>query len=655
MKILVIGHDVVTELLTMPACIPVMRETLIAVSRGDGHQPLRSKVAPPGLDGFLGLMPGYVGGGAPALGIKMLGIYPGNSTIGKDSHQGVVVLLDPATGETEAIVNATAITSVRTAAVSALATDVLARPDATELAVIGTGFQAQWHVRAIAQVRPLTAVRLIGRDETRGREVAEQLSAEIGVPVEFDADPARALRGALIVVTATTSSVPVLRTRMARARRARQRGRRLPAPRPRTRHGDGRAAPVSSSTDASPRSRSPATTCSRPPKPVSEPEHIAAELGEVLAGTAAGRDVRRRADRVRVARAGRGRPGRRTVRVRGRERHRSRFGRRVLMLLPTPAQIAAARAALAGIAIRTPLSGCPAPRAGGPAIYLKLETLQPTGSFKLRGAAAVLGSASTESVATGIVTASAGNMGQGAAWFASRLGVPCTVIVPPTAPAAKITAMEAYGATVLRVTRRPVVAGVRRPALRRRRGRLHPRVRRSDRDGRQRDDRAGDRRRSAGRDHGRRAVGRRRPDLRHRDRPGRASGAGSTATSGFRGRGGDGGPTGGRARWPANRSRSTSSRRSSMGSAPAPCWSRCSNARQALGITALVAPVDSVADAVRAADGTRARHRRGRGRDAGRGGVGSRRGRVSTDSARMTSWSAWSPAAASASTPSRRY
>jgi ornithine cyclodeaminase/alanine dehydrogenase-like protein (mu-crystallin family) len=209
-KLLVVGHDAVTELLTLKACMPVMRETLISVSRGDGHQPLRSKVAPPGLDGFLGLMPGYIGGAVPALGIKMLGIYHGNSAIGKDSHQGVVMLLDPATGEPQAIVNATAITSVRTAAVSAVATDVLARSDATILAVIGTGFQAQWHVRAIAGIRPLTHVRLTGRDAARGREVAARLSEEVSVPVEFVSDPAQALAGATIVVTATTSSTPVL-------------------------------------------------------------------------------------------------------------------------------------------------------------------------------------------------------------------------------------------------------------------------------------------------------------------------------------------------------------------------------------------------------------------------------------------------------------
>jgi threonine dehydratase len=102
------------------------------------------------------------------------------------------------------------------------------------------------------------------------------------------------------------------------------------------------------------------------------------------------------------------------------------------------------------VAIRTPLVRLPT--TSGPAIYLKLENLQPTGSFKIRGAAAVLASASASSVASGVVTASAGNMGQGAAWFAQRLGVPCTVIVPPTAPAAKIVAMEALGARVIHVS-----------------------------------------------------------------------------------------------------------------------------------------------------------------------------------------------------------
>jgi threonine dehydratase len=121
-----------------------------------------------------------------------------------------------------------------------------------------------------------------------------------------------------------------------------------------------------------------------------------------------------------------------------------------IVLLPTIEDVRAARDAMRGIAIRTPLVRLNLET--GPAIWLKLENLQPTGSFKLRGAAAVLGGASKDDVAAGIVTASAGNMGLGAAWFAKRLGVRCTVLVPPTAPESKINAMENLGATVLHVT-----------------------------------------------------------------------------------------------------------------------------------------------------------------------------------------------------------
>src|SRR5215475_1626696 len=118
--------------------------------------------------------------------------------------------------------------------------------------------------------------------------------------------------------------------------------------------------------------------------------------------------------------------------------------------LPSATDIAHAREAVAGVAIRTPLVRLNV--TDGPQVYLKLENLQPIGSFKLRGAAAVLANAKPDDVAAGLVTASAGNMGQAAAWYAQRLGVPCTVVVPPTAPAAKVTAMEALGARVLPVT-----------------------------------------------------------------------------------------------------------------------------------------------------------------------------------------------------------
>jgi ornithine cyclodeaminase/alanine dehydrogenase-like protein (mu-crystallin family) len=287
-KLLVIDQDLVTDLLTLPACIAIMRDTLIDVSAGRGHQPLRNMVMPPGLDGFLGLMPGYLGGATPAFGLKLLGIFPGNSANGKDTHQGVVVLLDPTNGEPQAIVNATPITAVRTAAVSALATDVLARPDASVLAIIGTGAQAQWHVRAIAEVRPLAHVRLTGRDQLRGRDVCRALSEETGLPVEFVPSAAATVRDADIVVTATSSATPVLdHAWLAPGVHINAVGACLPAVR------ELDTATVAASRFVVDRRESALAESGDYLLAAQEAgfgaEHIAAELGEILAGHAPGR------------------------------------------------------------------------------------------------------------------------------------------------------------------------------------------------------------------------------------------------------------------------------------------------------------------------------------------------------------------------------
>src|SRR5262245_66212985 len=98
-----------------------MRDTLAALARGAGHQPLRSIMRPPGLAGFMGLMPGYVAEPEPAFGVKLLGIFGGNPAIGKDAHQGVVLLLDPSNGETRAILDGWAVAAVRTAVARAAA------------------------------------------------------------------------------------------------------------------------------------------------------------------------------------------------------------------------------------------------------------------------------------------------------------------------------------------------------------------------------------------------------------------------------------------------------------------------------------------------------------------------------------------------------
>jgi threonine dehydratase len=121
-----------------------------------------------------------------------------------------------------------------------------------------------------------------------------------------------------------------------------------------------------------------------------------------------------------------------------------------MQLEASPEAIESARGRLRGIAVRTPLVPLEVTGRARP-IWLKLETLQPVGSFKIRGAGSAITAASRERLAHGVYTASAGNMAQGVAWCARAVGVPCTVIVPEHAPAAKVSAVERLGATVVRV------------------------------------------------------------------------------------------------------------------------------------------------------------------------------------------------------------
>ena len=135
-------HDV-RRLLPMDECIDAMAEALAALARGELHNPLRFVVRPPGEASLMGLMPAHRGGESPLYALKTVAISPGNSARGLDSHQGFVALFDGETGETRALVNAGAITAIRTAAVSGVATRLLARDDARTLAILGAGIQAQ--------------------------------------------------------------------------------------------------------------------------------------------------------------------------------------------------------------------------------------------------------------------------------------------------------------------------------------------------------------------------------------------------------------------------------------------------------------------------------------------------------------------------------
>jgi ornithine cyclodeaminase len=214
MTLLVLSAADVRSLLTYRECAHVMREALTQLADGGIQQPLRTVVRPAGAAGFMALMPSYAAD--TGYGLKAICITPGNPARGLDSHQGGVMLFAAGTGEPLALVNASALTEIRTAAVSAVATDLLARPDATEVAIIGTGVQGQAHARALAGTRavtgsPVTGVRLIGRDAGRCAKVAAALTAELGFPVRACASLQEAVQGAGIVVTATSSPRPVLR------------------------------------------------------------------------------------------------------------------------------------------------------------------------------------------------------------------------------------------------------------------------------------------------------------------------------------------------------------------------------------------------------------------------------------------------------------
>lgn len=197
-------HDVRT-LLPMATCIALMEEALSALARNEAHQPLRQGFRPPGAGGLIGLMPSYLAGPRPLFGLKEVCVFPQNPSRGLDTHLGAVLVHSGETGELLAIANAAAITEIRTAAVSALATRLLAREDAVSLAIIGAGAQARAHMEAIPLVRPIREIRIASRT----REKAEALAAT-HPRARAVRSVAEAVDGADVIVTATGSREPIL-------------------------------------------------------------------------------------------------------------------------------------------------------------------------------------------------------------------------------------------------------------------------------------------------------------------------------------------------------------------------------------------------------------------------------------------------------------
>ena len=196
----------IAELLPMRDCIEVMAGALGALARGESLVPLRTMIRLPHGSDIFALMPAYVGAPA-AFGAKIITVFHGNHGTALDSHQGAVLLFNASNGALEALLDATAITSIRTAAVSALATRLLARDDADDLAIIGSGVQARMHLEAISLVRRIDRVRIWSRSKANARALRDRYAPAAEV---FDSAE-DAVRGASIICVATSATEPVLR------------------------------------------------------------------------------------------------------------------------------------------------------------------------------------------------------------------------------------------------------------------------------------------------------------------------------------------------------------------------------------------------------------------------------------------------------------
>lgn len=209
MKVLLVSQGEIARLLPMEGCMEAMAEALATLGRGEALLPLRQVLPLPGGAGLFGVMPAYLA--APrAVGVKAITVFPGNHGTELDSHQGAVLLFECERGRLLAVMDASSITAIRTAAVSGVATRLLAREDAAELAILGTGVQARTHLEAMRIARPIRRARVFGRNPDRARAFAERARKHHGIEVEPASSAREAVSGADIVCTVTSSPEPVL-------------------------------------------------------------------------------------------------------------------------------------------------------------------------------------------------------------------------------------------------------------------------------------------------------------------------------------------------------------------------------------------------------------------------------------------------------------
>jgi len=208
-RLVVLDRHDVARLLPMDECVDVMAGALATVARGNAILPLRPMIRLPDSPNIFALMPAYLGE-PKSVGVKVLTVFPVNHGTPIDAHQGAVLLFEADHGRLLAILDATTVTAIRTAAVSALATRLLARDDADELAILGAGTQGRMHLEAMTVVRPVRHVRVWSRTTEHARALAQLAREKFDLSAEVCSTPAHAVERASIICTTTAAATPVL-------------------------------------------------------------------------------------------------------------------------------------------------------------------------------------------------------------------------------------------------------------------------------------------------------------------------------------------------------------------------------------------------------------------------------------------------------------
>jgi thiomorpholine-carboxylate dehydrogenase len=200
---LFLDEEQVKAVLSYDELIPAMRQALMDFSAGRVVQPLRTVMSVATHGGWFAVMPAVYG---DVMGAKMVTFYPKNVALEKHTHMATIQLFRADTGEPLAMMDGRLITEMRTAAVSAVAVDLLARPEAKVLGILGSGVQARSHVRALSRVRRFDEIRVWSRSEGNARRFAEEVGARVMTAEQV-------VSGADVVLTLTSSPVPILQGR----------------------------------------------------------------------------------------------------------------------------------------------------------------------------------------------------------------------------------------------------------------------------------------------------------------------------------------------------------------------------------------------------------------------------------------------------------